>query len=265
MRVVQIVAPAIEADLASDRLWQAGATAVEEIDLGDAMVGLRSVLASDDAVSMARIGLVPPDWSVEMLDLDDAPAETWRAFVAPVELAGGVVVRPAWLDPVGDGRLEVEIEPAGSFGLGDHPTTRLTAEAVVRSVRPGMNVLDVGCGSGVLGILAARLGATRVVAIDVSEAAVEATSANAKRNGVTLSVSSDPLSEIDGRFDLVLANVLAPTIVGLADDLVRVTAGTLVVSGVLADAHGHVIEALRPLTPYRTEVLEAWAAVEFSR
>jgi ribosomal protein L11 methyltransferase len=268
MRVVQVVAPAEEVELAADRLWAAGAGAVEEIDLGDGRVGLRSVLAADDAVSLARLGELPAGWSVEVLDLDDAPAETWRDFAAPVEIGDRVVLRPAWLPPLDDGRIEIAIEPAGSFGLGDHPTTRLTAAAVVRLVRPGCRVLDVGSGSGVLGILALRLGAECVVAIDIAEAAVEATAANAARNGVAdhLEVSSTPIEQLEGSFDLVLANVLAPTIVAMSDALVRLTApsGTLVVSGILADAHGHVVDALAPLRPTRTDESDAWAAVEFS-
>lgn len=269
MRVLQIVAPLADAELAADRLWGAGAGAVEEVRLDELRVGLRSVLSGDDVVSRSRLGPLPADWHLEWIELPDEPSQTWRDFASPVDVDRRVVLRPAWLPEIDDGRLEIAIEPGGSFGLGDHPTTRLSAAATARWAAPGCTVLDVGCGSGVLGILAARLGAARVVAVDVAEAAVEATRDNAERNGVAerLTVSSTPLDEVTGEFDLVLANVLAPTIVSMAADLRRVLApgGVLVVSGILAEAHEHVLEALAPLRAVRTDVLDAWAAVELRR
>lgn len=266
MRMLQIATGSDDADLAADRLWQAGARAVEEVVLPDGRSGVRTVLAEDDAVSAARLGPLPSGWLLEWVEVPDQPAATWREFVAPIAVGDRIVVRPAWLPELADGRIEVAIEPGGSFGLGDHPTTRLTAEAVARLTTPGCSVLDVGCGSGVLAIIAARLGASRADGIDIAEAAVEATRANAARNGVDdrVEASSAPIAEVDGSYDLVLANVLAPAIVSMAADLRRVLApgGALVVSGVLAEAHAHVLAALDPLVAVRTEVMGAWAAIE---
>lgn len=265
MRVIQLVVPIGDLEIASDRLWQAGAQAVEELPHGDRMA-LRSVLAADDDVSRSRLGALPADWRVEWVELPDAPSQAWRAYATPIDVDGRLVLRPAWLPELGDGRLEVAVEPGAAFGLGDHPTTRLTAASTLRLTTPGCSVLDVGCGSGVLGIVAARSGAGRVVAVDIADAAVEATIDNARRNGVAdlVQASTTPLAEVSGVFDLVLANVLAPTIVDLAPDLVRVLApsGALVVSGILAEAHDHVVDALAPLVAVRTDVLDAWAAVE---
>ena len=266
MRVLQLVTDPAGAELAADRLWLAGARAVEQVTLTDGRVGLRTVLAGDDAVSMARLGSLPSGWTVEWVDVPDEPSEAWRDHVTPVAVADRVVLRPAWLPELGDGRLEIAIEPGGSFGLGDHPTTRLSSAAVVRLTTPGCSVLDVGCGSGVLAILAARLGAARAVGIDVSVAAVEATRDNAARNRVADRVvaTSTPIGAVTDTYDLVVANVLAPAIIAMAADLRRVLAagGVLVVSGVLARVHGHVVEALAPLRAVRTDVLDAWAAVE---
>lgn len=268
MRVVQLVAPDGQADLAADRLWQAGATAVEELPAGDGRVALRSVLAADDDVTRARLGVMPDDWHLEWVEVPDNPSEAWREAVEPIDVDGRLVLRPAWLPSIDDDRLEIAIEPGASFGLGDHPTTRLSASAAARLSFPGCRVLDVGCGSGVLGIVAARLGAAGVVAIDISEAAIEATRENALRNGVEhlVAASSTPLADLDGEFDLVLANVLAPTLVEMAPDLRRVLAagGRLVISGVLAERHDHVVAALAPLRAVRTDVLDAWAAVELA-
>ena len=266
MRILQLTVPAADAELAADRLWQAGAGGVEEIAVTTGRVGLRSVLAEDDAASRRRLGTLPAGWTLEWVEVPDEPSRAWRDHGAPVRVDEQLVLRPAWLPALADGRLEVAIEPGGAFGLGDHPTTRLSAAAARRLTRPGCTVLDVGCGSGVLGIVAAVSGAAQVVGIDIAEAAVEATTENAARNGVAdrIAASTTPLAAVDGSFDLVLANVLAPTIVAMADDLRRVLApgGTLVVSGVLAAAHDHVVDALAPLRVTRTDVLDAWAAVE---
>lgn len=264
MRLLQIVSGPADAELVADRLWQAGARAVEEVVLADGRAAARSVLAGDDATSLGRLGPLPAGWTVEWVEVDDEPANTWRRYVDVVEIGDSVVLRPAWLPALDDGRIEIEIEPGGSFGLGDHPTTRLTAAAVVRLARPGQSVLDVGCGSGVLGIVAARLGATAVTGVDIADAAVEATIDNALRNGVEIDASTAPVGGVAGPYDLVLANLLAPTIIELAEHLRRLVGpgGALVISGVLADRHDHVVEALAPLEMVRTDVLDGWAAVE---
>lgn len=268
MRVLQIAVAAADAELAADRLWQAGARAVELVELPEGLVAARSVLADDDAVSLRRLGPVPADWTVDWIIVPDAASEAWRDFVGPVPVGDRLVLRPAWLPALDDGRLEVAIEPAGAFGLGDHPTTRLSAAAVERLATPGCTVLDVGCGSGVLAIVAALRGAASAVGIDVAEAAVEATRANAIRNGVDdrVSAASTPIAEIEGSYDLVLANVLAPALVAMADDLRRLvtTGGALVVSGILAESHDHVLAALAPLVPVRTDVMDGWAAVQLA-
>lgn len=268
MRLTVLSVPAADADAASDRLWLAGGRAVEEITTPGG-VELRTVLAADDATSRSRVGEIPDRWTLRFVDVAEAPSTAWRDHVAPIDVNDELTLLPAWLardELDACGRTVVEIEPAGSFGLGDHPTTRLSAAAVWRLVRPSDRVLDVGCGSGVLSIVAARRGARAVVAIDVAEAAYEATIANAERNGVggVVTAAVAPLADHDGTYDVVAANILAPTLVSLADDLRRLTAGEgrVVISGVLAEAHDHVLDALAPMEVVRTETLDGWAAVE---
>lgn len=266
MRMVELVVPPADAELAADRLWAAGARAVEEIADRAGHVRLRTALASTDALSAQRIGALPPTWRLGHVDVDDEPATTWREFANPVRVAADLVISPAWkLGRHDTGTTEVAVEPAGSFGLGDHPTTKLAATAAWRLVGAHDQVLDVGCGSGVLAIVAAKAGARRVVAVDVADAAIEATIDNARRNDVHIvEASTTPIGEVVGDYDVVLANILAPAIVAMSADLRRVTArgGVLVISGILATDHQHVLDALVPMEPVRTEILDGWAAVE---
>lgn len=266
MRTTVLTVPVADLDLATDRLWQIGARAVEERSGPAGRLELRTVLADHDDTSEALVGELPTGWTIRFEAVDRAPAETWREFAAPIRVGEHLVLRPAWLPPShAAGVLDVSIEPGGSFGLGDHPTTRLSAAAVERLIRPSDQVLDVGCGSGVLSIVAALGGARRVTAIDIAPAAVEATRANADANGVgdLIDATSVPISSVNGSFDLVVANILAPTLVEMATELRSAVAagGRLVVSGVLADAHGHVLSALEPMQVERTDELDGWVAV----
>lgn len=274
MRALVLSVPAADLELASDRLRLAGACAIEERQvIGDDpadLVALWTVIAADDHVSLDRLGALPPSWTAEFSEVAIDAAESWRDHVHPVVVCDDLVVRPAWLAPRNDPDpdvVEVVIEPGASFGLGDHPTTRLSAFAVWRLVRPGSRVLDVGCGSGVLSIIAGVFGARRVTAVDISAAAVDATLDNAVRNGVDdrIDAGTDPIDSLAGPYDLVLANILAPTLVSMAGELKRLTAssGRLVISGVLEDEsrHRHVLEALEPMVVDETSALDGWAAV----
>jgi ribosomal protein L11 methyltransferase len=133
-------------------------------------------------------------------------------------------------------------------------------------VRPGTTVLDVGCGSGVLSVVACVLGASSAVGIDIAPAAVAVTQANAAANGVgaRVTVSTTPLADVVGQYDLVLANILAPALIELAPHLRRVMApgATLIISGILADNHQYVLDALAPLVAVRSVTLDVWCAIE---
>ena len=202
--------------------------------------------------------------------------DAWRQHARPTRIADDLVVVPAWLPfEQRHGETVIRIEPAAAFGLGDHPTTRLSAAAlqgamhefaVRRPERPPC-VLDVGCGTGILSVIAARLGAARVRAIDVSVDALEASAANARANNAhdIIEIDDTPIAEIDELFDAVVANILAPALVSMAADLQRLTSsdGLLIISGVLAGAYAHVVEALSPMVAIRTATLDGWAAVTF--
>jgi ribosomal protein L11 methyltransferase len=270
-----VTVPAGEVELASDALWALGVVAVEE----RAPEGDREVTATedrfvelwtslgDDAHAVRRAAeAFPARWRWHIVDVDEQVAHTWREHAVASWVTPDLVVVPSWIDvqPPG-GTTVVRIDPGAAFGLGDHPSTVLALRALRSLWWSDATVLDVGCGSGVLAVAAALIGAPYVEAIDVSIAAVEATNANARRNGVDGRVvaSARSIEDVDATFDVVLANILAPTLVELAPELRRVTApaGVLVVSGVLDGAHDHVVDALAPMRVIERLTREGWAAV----
>lgn len=251
-----------EVELVSDALWGLGVVAIEERRTTDGRVELWTSLGDADPITAGW----PERWSWRVEAVDEGVADTWREFATVIEIEPGLVVRPAWVPYVApSGTTVLHIEPGSTFGMGDHPTTVLSLRAARRLVTPGCTVLDVGCGSGVLAVGACVFGAEAATGIDIAPAAVPVTCQNAAANGVSerVEVSTTALEEVEGRFDLVLANILAPTLVALAADLKRVVApgGALVISGVLAGAHDHVLAALAPMQVIRTDELAGWAAV----
>ena len=274
MLALVVSVPAPEAELAADALWALGVVAIEERDGGiatdDQVVELWTSLGDDTtAITRAAEGF-PSRWRWRLVEVDERVADSWREHATPTWVTSDVVVCPAWVElDAPPTATVIRIEPGATFGLGDHPTTVLSIRALLQSVFHGARVLDVGCGSGVLSVAAARFGAASVEAIDLSPAAVEATHGNAARNGVARIVraSTTPLALVDGDYDVVVANILAPVLVELAADLRRVLgpSGVLIVSGLLADRHDHVEQALQPLRRIERELRDGWAALTFRR
>jgi len=254
-----------DVEVASDELWSLGVVAIEEragID-GDT-VDLWTSLGDDTSVIGEALATMRWAWRFE--EIDESVSDTWRLYAEPTWIADDLVVYPSWLLPADFGdALAIGIEPGATFGMGDHPTTVLSLRALRDVVHPGAHVLDVGCGSGVLAIAACLFGAAHADAIDISPAAVPTTTHNAQWNGVAdrIDVSTTPLAEIDGTYDVVVANILAPTLIHLADDLRRSLAagGRLVISGILASSHQHVITALAPLEAIARADLDGWTAI----
>ena len=196
--------------------------------------------------------------------------ERWKDFFKPTRVTDRIVVRPPWEDAMDLRRrddIEIVIEPGLAFGTGTHETTQLCLKALDGLVAEGDTVLDVGCGSGVLSIAAARLGADSVLAIDIASESVVATTENARVNGVTrlVSASQTPLVKVTGEFDLVVANILSSILIVLRDDLVaRVgPAGTLLLSGVPSDEVDYVADAFSRVGLEVVEVTELrhWACL----
>jgi ribosomal protein L11 methyltransferase len=173
--------------------------------------------------------------------------EAWKRDLRPFTV-GRVFVRPSWIEarpPAGC--AEVVLDPGMAFGTGTHPTTALCLRALsaLLAERPGASLLDVGTGSGLLAIAAARLGAGRVAGNENDPVAVRVAGENAARNAVRLELSTSPAGRIPGTFDLVVANILANVLGDLAPELAGKLApgGHLLLSGLLGGQEDEVRDA----------------------
>lgn len=277
LTVVVATTPA-DYEYVSDLLWGLGVVAVSEHWSADGVVTLRTSLGEDEDVARRAMESIGVDFEFEWVD--SSVGETWRTHARPIRVGDRLVVAPTWCASSDVDRLVASmggpnevtvasIEPGSTFGMGDHPTTTSSLLMLENYLEPGMEVLDVGCGSGVLGIVALMLGASRAHGVDINPASVAVSIANAETNGVAdrWSVSTDALDVIGRPFDLVLANILAPTLVELSGQLRRLTSpsGVLIVSGVLNGHYDHVADALAPLREIEKVERDGWVAVAFGR
>jgi ribosomal protein L11 methyltransferase len=174
-------------------------------------------------------------------EIADGWEERWRQFHRPLVLGSRLTVRPPW-EPAGDTTIDLVIDPGRAFGTGAHATTRLCLELLLE-LEPSGPFLDLGCGSGVLAIAAARLGWAPVVALDYDPAAVEATGANAERNGVGVEVRRfDLRSEPAPIASTVAANLLGPLLLDWARRAPELPE-RLIASGLLAHEGDRVAAA----------------------
>ena len=192
-----------------------------------------------------------PETFSDATEITDAGwAEKWKEHFHARKIGRKIVIKPSWETvEAGSGEVVLTVDPGQAFGTGTHETTRMCLrmiEDVFDFSPPPRDVLDVGTGTGILGIAAARLGAKRVLAVDTDPVAVGVAAKNAAENGVAdvLRAETTPLSAIPGDFDLVLGNLIAEILVDMAPELLRRTApdGHLVLSGILAEKSGWVVE-----------------------
>jgi ribosomal protein L11 methyltransferase len=184
-------------------------------------------------------------------------AESWKEYFHIERYGERIVVVPSWRAfERGAGDVVLTLDPGMAFGTGQHETTRMCLEAIERHVRPGMRVLDAGCGSGILAIAAALLGAHEVRAVDIDANCVRVTEANARANGADAIVRAAegslggawPFAEpaAAAGFDVVVANIIARVIIEIAVPLVAALApgGRLIVSGVIGERERETCDAL---------------------
>jgi ribosomal protein L11 methyltransferase len=178
-------------------------------------------------------------------------ATAWKKYYNPVKISEKFTIVPTWEDytPVHTDELIIELDPGMAFGTGTHPTTVMCIQALERTVKKGDTVIDVGAGSGVLSIAAAKLGAAKVEALDLDDVAVQVAKLNIKLNKVqdVASVSQNNLLDgIAGESDIVVANILAEVILRFADDAGKIVKkdGYFIASGIIQQKKEVVKEAL---------------------
>jgi len=261
------------AEALSDALLDAGAYSVSLDDVEaarcrvSALLALRADAGALLARAAAKAGLAAaPDFKVSRIDDEDWVRRSQAQF-APVRIGERLWVGPSWKAPPPRMDAVVRLDPGLAFGTGSHPSTRLALRFLEQHVQGGERVLDYGCGSGVLAIAAAKLGAAHVDAVDVDAEAVQTAAANARANDVTVRVAG-PDAFAPVLYDLVVSNILAQPLILLAPLLASRTAGggRIALSGILENQAAEVTGAYAAFFDTRSALTEdGWTLIEGMR
>lgn len=262
----------------------------EKIDDGDlpppTRLTVRAYLPEDDRVEESKRQLEAglgylnmmypmPQPSYAIVDEQDW-AEAWKAHYHPVRIGRHVLIRPLWIDvPLQENDIEIALDPGMAFGTGTHPTTQLCLEALEDVTPRGGTVLDLGTGSGILAIAAAKLGAGPILAVDNDPIAVKVTLENLEQNGVADKVvaaegSLESVLASHPPFDLIVVNILARVIIAMCaqglGDTVK-PGGYAVFSGIILEQADDVEAALRQtgLAPTKRRQQSDWVVIEASK
>lgn len=205
---------------------------------------------------LARLKAQDPDGKygrleLEMKDVDEEDwSNAWKKYYHPVQVGEHLVVCPSWeaYDRKPD-EVVLTLNPGMAFGTGTHDTTRLCMELLEKYITPQDTVLDVGCGSGILAITAALLGANKIIGCDIDEVAVKVAGENAALNGVQDRIAfhqGDLTSQVEGSFQIICANIVADVIIRLSEDAGRYLAkdGIFITSGIIDTREQDVLDAL---------------------
>jgi ribosomal protein L11 methyltransferase len=220
--------------LASDKLDQT----VEEIKQAIGTLSSYGIEAGPGTVSLAEVQ--EEEWET-----------AWKKYYKPVAVSERITITPTWENyvPKKDNEVIIELDPGMAFGTGTHPTTVMCIRALDDVIEGGESVIDVGCGTGVLSIAAAKLGAASVRALDLDEVAVHSAQANVKLNGTADKVTvaqNNLLDGVTGPVDIVVANILAEVIVRFTDDAAKVVkpGGLFIASGIITQKEEVVKNAI---------------------
>jgi ribosomal protein L11 methyltransferase len=215
------------------------------------------------ATAAAAVGLNGiADYAVEPVAEQNWVQLTQSQF-DPIRVSERLWIVPSWHETPDPSAINLILDPGMAFGTGSHPTTRLCLEWLERNVSPGCSLLDYGCGSGILAIAGARLGAERVAGVDIDSQAVEAARANAERNAVT-ALFADSDQPVAGEYDVVVANILSNPLRVLAPAIcahVR-SGGLLALSGILREQAAEIIGIYARWLPLEiADVREDWVCL----
>jgi ribosomal protein L11 methyltransferase len=186
----------------------------------------------------------------EIVD-DIAWKDKWKEYFKPFKIASRIVVKPSWEDYISENEdIIIEMDPGSAFGSGTHETTSLCVELLELVIKPDDKVYDIGCGTGILGISAALLGAREVVGVDISEDAIIATKENIKKNSLEdiMTVQLGSLTQgLNGRADIILANIMADIIISMNETIEKfiVNDGYYITSGIIEGRQEEVLSSLK--------------------
>ncbi len=249
---------------------------------------VRAYLPDDERADAAKHQLEEALWHLGQIQPMPTPqyrvideedwAEAWKVNYHPLLLGRHIFIRPLWIDEPGQpGDIVIALDPGMAFGTGTHPSTQLVLEATEDLLEqwPAAKVLDLGCGSGILSILAAKMGAAHVLALDTDPLAVRITAENAAANGVADRITAqtgslDSLLHAATRFDIALVNILAKVIIGMCEQGLGsvIRPGSVgVFGGIIKEQADEVEAALRAtgLTPYQRRLSGDWVVIEARR
>jgi ribosomal protein L11 methyltransferase len=205
----------------------------------------------DHFARLPEFGLPPLIKGVTIRYAEDEDwATAWKQYFKPVKLGRRLVVKPSWEEYApGADEVVLELDPGMAFGTGGHPTTQLCLLALEDRVTPGMKVADIGTGSGILSLAAAKLGADRVLATDIDPVPRKIARENVARNGLEGRIEILEMADFDVRAadcDLIVANIVARTIIELAPNVAArlKPGGIFIAAGIVEDYHAATLEAL---------------------
>ncbi|MFC7440637.1 50S ribosomal protein L11 methyltransferase [Laceyella putida] len=196
--------------------------------------------------------------------------DEWKKYYKTIKVTDRIVIKPEWerYTPASPDERIIELDPGMAFGTGTHPTTMLSIRLLEKYLKPGQRVIDVGCGSGILSIVAGKLGAEPILALDLDPLAVEKARENIALNHLSGRVTvrqGDLLKGVAGTADVVVANILAEIILKFVHELPRVLVpgGTFVASGIIEEKKGKVEEALAMIGLEILETIhqDGWVAI----
>ncbi|WP_036728554.1 MULTISPECIES: 50S ribosomal protein L11 methyltransferase [Peptoniphilus] len=180
---------------------------------------------------------------------DEDWANNWKKYYHPIEIGEKILIKPTWEEYENKDRIVIDIDPGMAFGTGTHETTYMCIEALEEYVKQDNIVFDIGCGSGILGIAAIKLGAEKVIAVDIDQKCIEASLENANMNNVSEKIKvykGNLLDVVSGNADIIVSNIIAEIIVDMIGDLKRhlTSNGIFISSGIIVEKIDMVKNAL---------------------
>lgn len=218
----------------------------QDREIDEALLALQKKYPSTGAFSWSIVA--EEDWE-----------QDWKQHFSRFVISDRLVVSPPWEAQKGD----LVIEPGLAFGTGNHPTTYSCLEAIAKWAVPGESCLDLGCGTGILALAAAKLG-MNVLGVDVDPDAIQASQQNAQYNNLQAQFSDAPIDDLNTPYPLVVANLYAEVLIGLSSSIVPLVGRKLALAGILADRVHLVKQAYKSLNLVREKQEGDWVSLWYS-